>query len=94
MLIKVTKDHINRGKKRSSDECPIALAISEKLDMHDVEVNDDYLRIESCSYFFSDGVKRWIDCFDSEFFSKDEIEPKTLKLTDEKLLFSNKRNFK
>lgn len=90
MLIKLTEDHIKRGKSRNAHCCPVALALRDALDMDDVAVTDEMLRIESCYYTYSRGVKKWIQSFD---YQLETVKPKTLKLTDETLTFSNKRNF-
>lgn len=40
MRIKVTENHINRGRSNSCDECPIALAIIEATGFHTVAVSE------------------------------------------------------
>ena len=91
MLIRLTEDHIQRGKRRDSHDCPVALALRDALDMDDIAVTDDMLRIESCYYTYSRGVKKWIEAFDYRLIGI--IKPKTLKLTDETLTLSNKKKF-
>ena len=91
MLIKLTEKHIQKGQKRNAHTCPVALALRDALDMDDVAVTDEMLRIESCYYTYSRGVKKWIEDFDYKLTKL--MEPKTLKLTDETLIFSNIKNF-
>jgi DNA gyrase inhibitor GyrI len=39
MKINVCQEHINRGERKRCDRCPIALAVKDKLESKDINVN-------------------------------------------------------
>ena len=82
MKIKVTKEHIDKGRKKSALSCPIALAIGDKYGL------DASVGPESCviGYTICDlpkSVKKFIKLFDNGY----SVEPFefniNLKIKDE-----------
>jgi hypothetical protein len=60
--IKVTQDHINRGKAFNGGYCPVALAIREQT--QNVSVNNREVRITGGCYHLPRSATRFITNFD------------------------------
>lgn len=65
-IIKVTQEHINKGKKRNILFCPIALALNDAFGTEcSVGPKDWGFRGESLCYFLSQKCKDFIKKFDN-----------------------------
>lgn len=62
MKIKVTQDHIDRGKAFNCGYCPVALAIREQAET--VAVSRREVRITAWHYDLPRSAQRFIDRFD------------------------------
>ncbi len=69
MLIKVTQEHIDQGKKGSRFKCPIGLAIKENPDMPYIQVTDAHVEIGYgiAIYVLPVEAQRFIHNFDEGF---------------------------
>jgi hypothetical protein len=67
--IKVTQEHINKGRRRACRQCPVALAIVEQTEFPNPWVGDTHVDLvtspESPSYKLPAEVQRFIDNFDN-----------------------------
>lgn len=75
MLVKITKNHIHKGKAGDPCECPIALALRLAGKEH-VEVFNSCIWINGKRYPTSLKVDRWIRHYDNG----DQVEPMEFEL--------------
>lgn len=64
MRIKVTQKHIKKGKVASCGECPVALAIKERLQSNDVAVFISSVNINVLPYILTQKAARFVKDFD------------------------------
>ena len=65
MIVKVTQEHIDKGRRRATSACPIALALKEQLG-HEVVVGEfsTYIGINSDSIPLPRSAQRFVARFD------------------------------
>ena len=81
MIISVSQEKINNGKKSDFRFCPIALTLKELFPDKDVYVTGSYIRIDGIWTEMSKSMRDWIMTFDLT----DKAKPKNfrLKLNDQ-----------
>jgi len=84
MLISVTQDHIDRGYRKSSTECPVALAIKEAITVPAVVVGRYEIKLHAKSIGFLPprSVQRFIRRLDS----RHAVKPFKFRLDTTRLL--------
>jgi hypothetical protein len=67
MKIEVTDEHIKNGICKDANNCPIALAIREtlNLDADEVEVDGIFIEVEGRNFDTTDEIDDFIEDFDS-----------------------------
>jgi len=77
MKIRVTRKFINKGKKKSVESCPIALAIKDRFPGQYVKVYSDSAIIGDARYNLRRGM-RFVERFDAG----KSVRPVTVELSD------------
>lgn len=84
ILVKVTQEHIARGRARNCMLCPVALAVAQTLDGFDVDVYGTDVRFSSPSYTGgprpSSRLTRSAQRFISRFDGDRPVKPFNFKL--------------
>lgn len=70
MLIKVTQEDINKGKKHNCNECPVALAIKRIINDKYIKTHKANLSIDSVWYPLPSIVVKFISDFDKGIMVK------------------------
>jgi len=82
--IKVTAEHIDKGKRNNCRECPVALAIKEQLNLpYDMQVgtlgvNIFYEKHTCTKYMLSRAAERFINKFDG----RKDVKPFNFVMTE------------
>lgn len=67
MRIEVKQEHIAKGRRQSCYKCPIALAISEAMNVENPEVGSGRVRIGDVYYWLPSEAKDFINRFDAKY---------------------------
>lgn len=71
MIVRVTQEHIREGKRGECGECPVALALVEAFETHDVSVFDEnwdwYLEVAGKTIKAPDEVVSFARAFDNKY---------------------------
>jgi hypothetical protein len=79
MLIKVTEDHIRRGRRQSICKCPIALAIMEAVPTRLLIVGPNVVSIDIGEFLLPKEAQDFIGDFD---FEKKKVSPFEFELVE------------
>lgn len=78
IVVKVTAEHIKKGKRRDAHCCPLALALKEKAPGF-VSVGDDDCSVGAREYNLSPKAKKFVKTIDR---NKSKTAPATFILTE------------